>query len=48
MSRKDGKSTLIDSKERKGVYSKHADDGQTDELQNAAANCPVKIIQVQK
>ncbi len=48
MSRKDGKSTLIDGKERKGVFSKQADNGQTDELQNAASNCPVKIIQVQK
>ncbi len=47
MSRKDGKSTLLNSYERKGFFTvKIADNEIHEEVQKAADMCPVKIISV--
>ncbi len=47
MSKKDGKSTLINSYERKGFFTlKESDDAIFEQAQNAADMCPVKIISV--
>lgn len=47
MSRKDGKSVLLHSTEKKGFYtSKSTDHTFEKETQKAAEACPVKIIQV--
>ncbi|WP_298499060.1 ferredoxin [uncultured Algibacter sp.] len=47
MSKKDGKSVLLHSNEKKGFFTlKSNDDLIFDECDNAAKACPVKIISV--
>lgn len=47
MSRKDGKSVLLHSVEKKGFFTlKEADITQTASLENAAKACPIKIITI--
>lgn len=48
VSRKDGRCTLIGGKEKRGFYSVVVDDHELEENERAAANCPVKIIQIHK
>jgi ferredoxin len=48
VSRKDGKCTLINGKDKKGFYQVFVDDHEYEDNLMAAMNCPVKIIQVQK
>ncbi|WP_417884667.1 ferredoxin [Zunongwangia sp.] len=49
MSKKDGKSVLLHSKEKKGFYTlKTHDDSIFDECQQAQKACPVKIITTKK
>jgi len=44
VSKKDGKSTLIEGKAKKGVYSTTVGDEELETLKAASANCPSKII----
>ncbi|MBL7773505.1 MAG: ferredoxin [Chitinophagaceae bacterium] len=46
MSKKDGRCTLIGSKEKRGFYSIVVDDHELEENLLAAKNCPVNIIKV--
>jgi ferredoxin len=46
MSKKDGKSNLIGSKENKSIYTLKVPDIQEEKTLNVAKNCPVKIIRV--
>lgn len=46
MSRKDGKSVLIDSKQKKHIYSVDVGDHELEDNVKAAANCPVNIIRI--
>ena len=47
MSKKDGKTVLLHSKEKKGFFTiKSQDDFIFEECDNAAKACPVKIIRV--
>ncbi|GAB1395320.1 hypothetical protein MASR1M65_00920 [Saprospiraceae bacterium] len=48
LSRKDGKCTLVGGVSKKGFYQVLVDDHELEENQRAAANCPVRIIQVIK
>ena len=48
ISRKDGKSTLIGGKEKKGWYSVLVDDDELPMLEAAAKHCPVNIIRYEK
>lgn len=48
VSRKDGKCTLVGGIEKKGFYQVVVDDHELDDNLLAAANCPVKIIQINK
>ncbi|CAN5247102.1 hypothetical protein BH09BAC5_BH09BAC5_05740 [soil metagenome] len=48
MSRKDGKSILINGKETKGMYSAIIGDHELESNRNAEKICPVKIIRVNK
>jgi ferredoxin len=48
VSRKDGKCTLVGGVEKKGFYQVVVDDHELDDNLRAAANCPVKIIQINK
>ena len=49
MSKKDGKSVLLHSKEKKGFYTLKSHDEQILEAnQEASKACPVKIIDVKK
>ena len=49
MSKKDGKSVLLHSTDRKGFYTlKSPDDTIFDESDKAAKACPVKIISVKQ
>ncbi len=48
VSKKDGKSTLIGSTEKKGWHSVIVDDDELDENKKAARNCPVDIIKIEK
>jgi ferredoxin len=48
MNRRDGKCALIGSVNKKGFHQVLVDDHELEENQRAAANCPVKIIQVLK
>lgn len=47
VSRKDGKCTLIGSKEKKGWHMAVVDDEEFEPNTIAANNCPVKIIRVE-
>ena len=46
ISRNDGKSNLIGSSEKKGIYRAEVPDQEYDTLMKAANTCPVKIIRV--
>lgn len=46
MSKKDGKTVLIGSVEKKGFWSVKVPDSEKENNLNAAKGCPVKIIQV--
>lgn len=46
MSKKDGKSNLIKSREHKGHYTLKINDKDLDISINAAKNCPVKVIKL--
>lgn len=48
MSRKDGRCTLIGASAKSGFYRVKVDDHEYEDNVRAAANCPVKIIQVSK
>jgi ferredoxin len=48
MSKKDGKTNLIGSTNRKGFYTVKVGDEELDENIKAAAACPVKIIKVKQ
>ncbi len=48
MSRKDGKCTLIEGKEKNGFFSIIVLEDEYESAKSAADKCPVRIIQVQK
>ncbi|MGB0851618.1 MAG: ferredoxin [Bacteroidia bacterium] len=48
VSRKDGKCNLIGAIEKKGVFQLKIDDEDYDNNKIAAANCPVRVIKVNK
>lgn len=48
MSKKDGKSVLLGSKEKKGIYSVIVHIDEYEPNVEAAKNCPVNIIKVEK
>ena len=48
MSKKDGKSNLLGSENRKGFYTVKVGDEELDENMRAAEACPVKIIKVKQ
>lgn len=48
MSRKDGKCTLVQGKEKKNIYTILVGDDEYESNRRAAANCPVNIIKVEK
>ena len=48
VSRKDGKCTLINGVEKRGFFRVIVDDHEYEDNVKAAANCPVKIIQLLK
>jgi ferredoxin len=48
VSRKDGKCTLVGGIDKKGFFQLVVDDHELEDNLKAAANCPVKIIQVSK
>ena len=48
MSKKDGKVTLIDGKDRKGFYTARVGDEEFEDNVQAAKACPMNIIQVKK
>ena len=48
MSKKDGKSVLIDGKEKKGVFTTRVADHEWKANNWAAKGCPVNIIKVKK
>ncbi len=48
MSKKDGKCTLIEGKNKKGFYTAVVGDDEFEANVNAAKVCPVKIIKVEK
>lgn len=47
ISKKDGKSTLIESTEKKGIYRTQVSDDELNENILAAQNCPVRIIKIE-
>ncbi len=48
MSRKDGKCTLVGGVEKKGIFRLDVLDDEFKSALNAAKNCPVKIIHIEK
>jgi ferredoxin len=48
MSQKDGKSVLLDAKEKKGVFTIRVADHELEANKKAAMGCPVNIIKVKK
>ncbi|HLP94392.1 MAG TPA: ferredoxin [Saprospiraceae bacterium] len=48
VSRRDGKCTLVNGVDKRGFYRVMVDDHEYEDNLQAARNCPVKIIQVQK
>ncbi|MBN8678863.1 MAG: ferredoxin [Chitinophagales bacterium] len=48
VSRRDGKCTLVNGVDKRGFYRVIVDDHEYEDNLQAARNCPVKIIQVQK
>ena len=48
VSTRDGRCNLIGSKEKKGIYQIVVDDDEFEQNMKAAANCPVKIIRLER
>ncbi len=48
ISKKDGKSVLIEGKAKKGIYNANVSDDEMEENLIAAQNCPVNIIRIEK
>lgn len=48
VSKKDGRCTLIEGKEKKGIYRALVNMDEYDQNVQAANNCPVKVIQIEK
>jgi ferredoxin len=48
MSKKDGKSVLLGSRERSGFHTAKVNDEEFESNKTAAKSCPVKIIKVTK
>ena len=48
MNKDDGKSILLDAKEKKGIYMTVITDDEFEENKEAAELCPVNIIRVEK
>lgn len=48
MSKKDGKSVLLESKEKKGFHTANVHDSELAENKAAADACPVKIIHIKE
>lgn len=48
MSKKDGKSVLLGAQEKKGIYSVIVHIDEYDSNLEAAKNCPVNIIKIEK
>ncbi len=48
VSKKDGKSTLVGGKEKKGIFSAVVGDEELETLKSASDNCPAKIIKFSK
>ena len=48
ISQKDGKCTLIEGKEKKGIYTVLVSDDEYESNLIAARNCPVNIIKIEK
>lgn len=48
ISKKDGKSTLIGGKEKKGWYSVVVDDDELEQVEAAKQHCPVNIIRYEQ
>ncbi len=46
MSKKDGKVTLLNGEDKKGIYTARVEDVEHDEAKYAASICPVNIIHV--
>ncbi len=44
ISKKDGKSVLIEGKEKKGIFSLSVTDEELESIEAASKNCPAKII----
>ncbi len=44
ISKKDGKSVLIEGKEKKGIFSLSVADEELESIEAASKNCPAKII----
>ncbi len=44
ISKKDGKSILIDGKEKKGIFHLEVSDIELESVEAASKNCPAKII----
>lgn len=48
ISKKDGKSTLIEGKEKRGIYTAYFGDDEYESNLRAVQSCPVNIIRVEK
>lgn len=48
VSTRDGRCNLIGSKGKKGIYQVVVDDVEYEQNKKAAANCPVKIIRLER
>ena len=46
ISRTDGRSVLLGSQDKKGIYQKIIPHSEVEDNERAAANCPAKVIQV--
>jgi len=44
VSKKDGKSNLIEGKEKKGIFTASVGNDEIDSVEAASKNCPAKII----
>lgn len=47
VSTKDGRCNLIGGKEKKGIYRVEIGPDEVEKNQNAALNCPVKVIRIE-
>ncbi|GBD90238.1 hypothetical protein BMS3Abin04_00955 [bacterium BMS3Abin04] len=48
ISKKDGKSVLVEGKEKKRIYNAQVSDDELEENLIASQNCPVNIIRIEK